>query len=67
MDVPGVFKVLRDRHWKGWAVLDLNAPRKGDDGLEALGNNMELAVDDYIAHNINYLRVVLGVQLPPYA
>lgn len=67
VDFPAVFKVLRDRHYKGWAVLDVNPPRKGDDGLEAIGGNMELAVDDYIAHNINYLRVILGVKLPPYA
>jgi inosose dehydratase len=66
VDFPAVFKVLRDRHYKGWAIFDLNPPRKGDDGLEALGGNMELAVDDYIAHNVNYLRVVLGVKLPPH-
>ncbi len=66
VDFPAVFKVLSERHFKGWVVLDLNPPRKGDDGLEAIGGNMELAVDDYIAHNINYLRVVLGVRLPPY-
>ena len=66
VDFPAVFKVLRDRHFKGWAILDVNPPRKGDDGLDAIGGNMELAVDDYIAHNINYLRVVLGVRLPPH-
>ncbi len=66
VDFPAVFNVLRDRRFKGWAVLDLNPPRKGDDGLDAIGGNMELAVDDYIAHNINYLRVVLGVRLPPH-
>jgi len=26
---------------------------------------MDVAVDDYLAHNINYLRNVLGVRLPP--
>jgi len=65
VDFPGVFKVLRDRHYKGWAIFDLDAPRKGDDGFDAIGGNMDLAIDDYIAHNINYLRDVLGVKLPP--
>ncbi len=34
-------------------------------GFDAIGGNMDLAVDDYIAHNINCLRVILGVRLPP--
>ncbi len=66
VDFSAVFKVLREGRFKGWVILDVNPPRKGDDGLDAIGGNMELAVDDYIAHNINYLRVVLGVRLPPY-
>lgn len=65
VDFAAVFKLLRDRHFKGWAVLDLDGPRKGDDGFDAIGGNTDLAVDDYIAHNINYLRVMLGVRLPP--
>jgi len=65
VDFSAVFKVLRDRHYKGWAIFDLDAPRKGDDGFDAIGGNMDVAVDDYIAHNINYLRNVLGVRLPP--
>lgn len=65
VDFPAVFKVLRDRHFKGWVIFDVDGPRKGDDGFDAIGGNMELAVDDYIAHNINYLRDVLGVRLPP--
>jgi len=65
VDFPAVFKLLRDRHYKGWVVLDLDGPRKGDDGFDAIGGNMDLAVDDYIAHNINYLRDVVGVRLPP--
>jgi sugar phosphate isomerase/epimerase len=67
VDFPAVFKVLRDRHFKGWAVFDLDFPRKGDDGFDAIGagGNLELAVDDYLAHNINYLRDVLGIRLPP--
>jgi inosose dehydratase len=65
VDFPAVFKLLRDRHYKGWVVLDMDGPRKGDDGFDAIGGNMDLAVDDYISHNINYLRVILGVRLPP--
>jgi inosose dehydratase len=64
VDFPGVFKLLRERRYKGWVVLDLDGPRKGDDGFDAIGGNLDLAVDDYIAHNINYLRNVLGVRLP---
>jgi inosose dehydratase len=64
VDLPAVMKLLRDRHYKGWVVLDMDGPRKGDDGFEAIGGNMDLAVDDYITHNINYLRDVLGVRLP---
>jgi hypothetical protein len=60
-----VVALLRARRYKGWAVLDLDGPRKGDDGFDAIGGNMDLAVDDYIAHNVNYLRSVLGVRLPP--
>lgn len=65
VDFPGVFKVLRDRHFKGWVVFDVDGPRKGDDGFDAIGGNNKLAVDDYLSHNINYLRDVLGVKLPP--
>ncbi|HEV3217584.1 MAG TPA: sugar phosphate isomerase/epimerase [Vicinamibacterales bacterium] len=65
VDFPAVFKVLRDRHFKGWAIFDVDGPRKGDDGFDAIGGNLDVAVDDYIAHNINYLRDVLGVRLPP--
>ena len=65
VDFPAVFKVLRDRHYKGWAIFDVDGPRKGDDGFDAIGGNMDVAVDDYISHNINYLRNVLGVKLPP--
>lgn len=65
VDFPAVFKVLRDRHYKGWAIFDLDGPRKGDDGFDAIGGNLDLAVDDYLAHNINYLRDVLGIRLPP--
>jgi inosose dehydratase len=64
VDFPAVFQVLRDRHFKGWAIFDVDAPRKGDDGLSAIGGDFDLAVDDYLAMNINYLRDVLGVKLP---
>jgi len=67
VDFPAVFKVLRDRHYKGWAIFDVDGPRKGDDGFDAIGGNLDVAVDDYLAHNINYLRNVLGVRLPPAA
>jgi len=66
VDFPAVFKLLRDRHYKGWVVLDLDGPRKGDDGFDAIGGNMALAVDDYISHNINYLRNIVGIKLPPH-
>ena len=58
------FKVLRDKHFKGWAIFDVDGPRKGDDGF-SIGGNLDLAMDDHLAHNINYLRDVLGVRLPP--
>lgn len=66
VDFQAVFKVLRDRRFKGWAIFDLDGPRPGDDGFDAIGGNLDLAVDDYLAHNINYLRVMLGVKLPPF-
>jgi inosose dehydratase len=65
VDFPAVFKVLREKHFKGWAIFDVDGPRKGDDGFDSIGGNLDLAVDDYIAHNINYLRNILGVKLPP--
>ncbi len=65
VDFVGVFKVLRDRHFKGWAIFDVDGPRKGDDGYDAIGGNDKLRVDDYLSHNINYLRDVLGIKLPP--
>ena len=37
------------------------------DGYDSIGGNRELAVDDYISHNINYLRDVLGIKLPPHS
>jgi inosose dehydratase len=66
VDFQAVFKVLRDKHYKGWAIFDLDGPREGDDGFDAIGGNLDLAVDDYLSHNVNYLRVMLGVKLPPH-
>jgi sugar phosphate isomerase/epimerase len=55
VNFPAVFKVLRDRRFKGWVVYDLDAPRPGD-GTGSIGDNL--------AVNINYLRDVLHVKLP---
>jgi sugar phosphate isomerase/epimerase len=66
VDFPAVFKLLRDRRYKGWAIFDMDGPRQGDDGFDAIGGNLDLAVDDYLAHNVNYLRVILGIKLPPF-
>ena len=57
--------MLRDRKFNGWVVMDVDGPRKGDDGFDAIGGNMHVATDNYIMNNINYLRHVLGVKLPP--
>jgi len=56
VDFPGVFAVMRKRHFKGWAVFDIDAPRPGD------GTG---TVDDNIAASVNYMRAKLGVKLPP--
>jgi sugar phosphate isomerase/epimerase len=65
VDFVALFQVLRDRHFKGWAIFDVDGPRKGDDGYDAIGGNEKLKIDDYLSHNINYLRDVLGIKLPP--
>ena len=51
VDFVAVMKLLRDQHYKGWVVLDMDGPREGDDGFEAIGGNLDLAIDDYLAHN----------------
>ena len=56
VDFPGVFAVLRKKHFKGWAVFDIDAPRPGD------GSG---TVDDNIAASVRYMRDVLKVNLPP--
>ena len=55
VDFPAIFKVLRDRKFRGWVVYDLDAPRPGD------GTG---SIQDNLAVNINYLRNVLHVKLP---
>jgi sugar phosphate isomerase/epimerase len=55
VDFPALFKVLRDRKFKGWVVYDLDAPRLND-GTGSIQNNL--------AVNIDYLRNVLHVKLP---
>ena len=67
VDFPAVMNLLRKRQFKGWVVFDMDGPRKGDDGFDAIGGNIDLAIDDYLSHNINYMRVILGVKLPPFA
>jgi sugar phosphate isomerase/epimerase len=56
VDFPAIFKLLRARKFKGWVVYDLDAPRPGD-GTGSIQENL--------AANINYLRNVLHVKLPP--
>ncbi len=56
VDFPGVFAVMRKKHFKGWAVFDIDAPRPGD------GTG---SVDDNIAASVRYMRDVLKVKLPP--
>ena len=51
----------------GYHAVDLRDPDAIAAAVDAIGGNMDLAVDDYIAHNINYLRDVLGIKLPPYS
>jgi sugar phosphate isomerase/epimerase len=58
VDFPGVFAVMRKKHFKGWAVFDIDAPRPGD------GTG---SVDDNIAASVNYMRTKIGVKLPPAA
>ena len=55
VDFPAIFKVLRNRKFKGWVVYDLDAPRPGD------GTG---SIQDNLAVNINYLRNVLHVKFP---
>ena len=58
VEFPAVLKVLRDRNFKGWVVLDLDAPRPND------GTG---SIDDNLADNVRYLRERLHVRLPKTA
>lgn len=55
VDFPAVFKLLRDRKFKGWVVCDLDAPRPGD------GSG---SIQDNLAANVDYLRNVLHIKFP---
>jgi sugar phosphate isomerase/epimerase len=55
VDFPGIFQVIRARHWKGWALVDVDAPRPGD------GTG---SIEDALAANVQYLRQKLQVRLP---
>ncbi|HKD48022.1 MAG TPA: TIM barrel protein [Rhizomicrobium sp.] len=55
VDFPGLFRVMRQRRFKGWAVFDIDAPRPGD------GTG---SVDDNLEASVRYMRDVLHVQLP---
>jgi len=55
VDFPGIFRVIRQRHFKGWAVFDIDAPRPGD------GTG---SVDDNLTASVRYMRDVLHVRLP---
>ncbi len=55
VDFPAVLGVVRERNFKGWVVLDLDAPRPGD------GTG---SIDDNLAVNIQYLRDTLQVRMP---
>ena len=54
-DFPAIFKALRDRHFKGWAVFDVDSPRPDD----------HTNTDEAMVKSINYMRNVLHVKLPP--
>jgi sugar phosphate isomerase/epimerase len=55
VDFPGLFRVLRTRNFKGWAVFDIDAPR-ADEGTGT--------VHDNITASIRYMRDVLKVRFP---
>lgn len=55
VDFPAVLKILRTRNFKGWVVLDLDAPRPND-GTGTIEDNLDA--------NVSYLRKVLHVKLP---
>ena len=58
VDFPAIFRILRDRTFKGWVVFDLDAPRPGD----GTGN-----IQQNLAANIEYLRDKVGIRFPKVA
>ena len=42
VDFPGIFRVLRQRKFKGWAVFDIDAPRV-DEGTGTIHDNLSAA------------------------
>ena len=58
VDFPAIFRILRDRKFRGWVVLDLDAPRPGD-GTGSIQQNL--------AANIEYLRDKVGNRFPKVA
>ena len=58
VDFPAIFSILRKRSFKGWVVLDLDAPRPGD-GTGDIQQNL--------AANIEYLRDKVGIRFPKAA
>ena len=49
-----------------WSGFGQGRMALGGDVFNSIGGNLDLAIDDYLAHNVNYLRVILGVKLPPF-
>jgi hypothetical protein len=64
LDFLAVSKVLRDWHYKGRAIFDFDTPRNVTTASTPSARIWMLP-DDSVAHNINHLRDVLGVKLPP--
>jgi sugar phosphate isomerase/epimerase len=58
VDFPAIFRILRERCFRGWVVLDLDAPRSGD-GTGSIQQNL--------AANIEYLRDKVGIRFPKAA
>ena len=67
VDFPAVFKVLRDSITRAGRFSTWTARGRATTASTPSAATSNVAVDDYIAHNINYLRDVLGVKLPPYS
>ena len=61
VDFPAMFKVLHEKHGKGCAILETDAPREADDGYDSTGGDEALKVDLYFVTSINLFRDGLGV------